>query len=461
MRAKALSRYCFRMCRLALVLPLALAALPWSARAQTRGEEGRRISSQHLAVALERFELPNGLVVLLSPDPDTSSALVWMTFRAGALFEPSGRSGMAHLVEHVMATGPTPDTDYARLLTERRARYFNASTSADTLSFETIVPAEELPAALWVQADRLGTLPDLIDDALVERHRRVVEQERAFRSIDEPYGLVDELVLGKLFARPHPLHGGVIGIPAELSQVTAEDVRAFVRERLVPANAVLTVVGRFDPAEARRLAERELGRLPAGQRAPSPALPPFAEGVVAKKLEPISRQPRVTLAWRFPSLPSDHAAALQLGAQMLTLSTDGAWGMRLSAGFAQHDGESLFRLDLMLPYDETIDSTQKDADGFLRSLTLREMPVDFFAAANLALERAALFSLDSLAARAHLLTRLELLFGGAQSAQALLEQHWKLPADTVRDVARVYLKRPRVVIHARPSRPRPAREERE
>ncbi len=447
------------MCRHALVL--ALAALPWSASAQARGDEGRKLASHHLSVPLERFELPNGLTVLLSPDPAASSALVWMTFRAGALFEPPGRSGMAHLVEHLMATGPTPETDYARLLQERRARYFNATTTAETLSFETIVPAEELPVALWVQADRLGTLPGLLDDALVERNRRVVEQERAFRDIDEPYGLVDERVAGRLFAPPHPLHGGVIGEPSELAKVSAEDVRAFVAQRLVPANAVLTVVGRFEPAQARRLVERELGRLPPGQRAPLPALPPLLQPVVDKKAEPISREPRVTLAWRFPYLPNDHAAALELGAQMLTLSTDGAWGMRLSAGLAQGEGESAFRLDLVLPYDETAESAQRDAEGFLRSLTLREMPVDFFAAANLALERAALFSLDSLSERALLLTRLELLFGGKQSVQGHLEQHWHLPADTVRDVARVYLKRPRVVVHARPLRPRPAREERE
>src|SRR5690349_19522466 len=160
-----------RLLPLAVFAALALGA--GGAGAYNPGE-GRKTTDKDFAVRLQRFELPNGLVVLLAPDPGSTSVLVWTTFRAGTLYEPRGRSGMAHLVEHLLATGPTPQTDYATLLESRRARNFNASTGAELMSFQAVVPAEELPVALWVAADRMGTLPSRLDDALVERHRQGV-----------------------------------------------------------------------------------------------------------------------------------------------------------------------------------------------------------------------------------------------------------------------------------------------
>lgn len=131
--------------------------------------------------------LENGLVVLLAPDASASGVAVWLTFRAGALREPADKTGLAHLVEHIAFSGATPDTDYASTLEARRARSLNARTGIDTLSFEVVVPAEELPVALWAAAERLGTLPGRLGDGEVDRHRRVVEQERALTRVDAPY----------------------------------------------------------------------------------------------------------------------------------------------------------------------------------------------------------------------------------------------------------------------------------
>jgi predicted Zn-dependent peptidase len=217
------------------LLPALLVALP-AAALDHRGE-GRKTTARDLAVDLQRYELPNGLVVLLAPDPAGSSVFVSTSFRAGTLYEPRGCSGMAHLVEHILASGPTPETDYAGLLERRGARYFNAHTDFETLQFESIVPAEELPLALWVSADRLGAIPPLVDDAGVERNRRIVLQERALRDVDAPYGLPREKLFSRLFAAPHPLHGSVIGTVSELDQVTAAEVRKFASTLLVPANA--------------------------------------------------------------------------------------------------------------------------------------------------------------------------------------------------------------------------------
>lgn len=438
----------------------ALAALAGDARAGLLAE-ARKTTPAQLALDVQRYTLENGLVVVLAPDPVPSSVAVWLTFRAGALREPAGKSGLAHLVEHLLFTGSKPETDYAGMLEARRARHLNAHTGFDALSFETVLPAEELPAALWVAADRLATLLPQIDAREVERSRRVVEQERALRSVDAPYGLVDEQLFRRLYAAPHPLRGGVIGVPEELAKVEVEDVRRFVSELLVPSNAVLVVAGRFDPAVARELVAGSLGRLPPGRR-PGPAkLPPPPAAYVDAKEEPHARHPRVTLAWRVPGAGRGDAAALRLGALFLTFLTDGAWGMRIGADVSEYEGEALFAMELTIPYDEPMDVVHRDADGFLRMLTHRELPLDFLIAANLQLDRLALFQLDDLGARAAVLSDLELRMGASTDTAGHLGWHWEVEGDVMRDTARRHLKGPKLVLHARPTRPKKARVERE
>jgi predicted Zn-dependent peptidase len=304
-------------------------------------------------------------------------------------------------------------------------------------------------------------LRGLVDAALVERHRRVVVQERAMRNVDVPYGLAGERLFGHLYPGTHPLRGGVIGSPAELARVTAEDVRSFVGEYLVPANATLTVVGRFDQVVARRLIGEALGWLPAGRRASTPRTPRLVDPYIEKQDEPLSRKPRVMMAWRLPDMPRQDAKALQLGAQLLTFLTDGAWGMQIAADLYEYTGESLFTVELTVPYDEPMSVVHNDADGFLRMLTHREMPLELMIAANLALDRAAMFDLDTVEGRAHALARLEHLVGPSQSVADDLGVHWELERGVLRDTARVYLRRPRIIMHARPTRPKPARVERE
>jgi predicted Zn-dependent peptidase len=445
-----------RLLPLAVFAALALGA--GGARAYNPGE-GRKTTDKDFAVRLQRFELPNGLVVLLAPDPGSTSVLVWTTFRAGTLYEPAGRSGMAHLVEHLLATGPTPQTDYATLLESRRARNFNASTGAELMSFQAVVPAEELPVALWVAADRMGTLPSRIDDALVERHRQVVIQERAIRHIDAPYGLVHERLYEKLFAAPHPLHGTVAGVPEELASATAEEVRSFAQRLIVPANGILTIAGRFDPDQARRLVEDTLGRLPPGERAPEPVFPPLREGFRGTAEEVVARDPGVEMGWRLGPLADDGKQPLRIGAQLFSLLADGAFGMRVGASVEEDGTDTVFLFLLTVPDDEPVSSVDSDAQGLLRQLTTSLMPFDFLVTANLALDRIALFQMDTLEGRAAVLTRLEVLFGSRRTVSQDLGAHWGVDPFLVRELAGGLLSGPHVTIHARPTRPRPAQAE--
>ena len=161
------------VCRLSAAALAVCAALPAHAYSPS---DGRRTSDKDLEVPVQRLVLPNGLVVLLAPDPAATGVWVRMSYRAGTLYEPPGRSGLAHLVEHVFFNGPTPETDYAAILDRRRARHFNALTNAEELAFDVLVPPEELPLALWCVADRTASVPPAIDAAMVERHRKIALQ---------------------------------------------------------------------------------------------------------------------------------------------------------------------------------------------------------------------------------------------------------------------------------------------
>lgn len=448
------------MDRIRVAAAAALAALAVEARAGVL-EEQRKVTTAQLSVDAERLALGNGLAVVLARDVTASGVAVWLTFRAGAVREPAGKSGLAHLVEHIVFSGAGPGSDFAALLEARRARSLNAGTSFETMTFEVVVPAEELPVALWAAADRLATIPARVDAREVERQRRVVEQERALRTVDAPYGLVEEQLFRRLYA-PHPLRGMVIGVPGELATVTADDVRAFAERLLVPSNAVLVVCGRFDPAEARALVEETLGRLPPG-RPPGPvSLPPPGAAYVDARIESRARKPRVSLAWRVPGTGREDARALELGATLLTLLVDGAWGMHIGADLVEYEGEALFEMRLTVPYDEPMDIVHRDAEGFLRMLTHREVPLDFLITANLALDRVALLGLETLEGRAAALTEHALHAPAELSVGEHLGWHWLLDGGVVRDTARRYLaKGPSLVVHARPDRPRKARAERE
>ncbi len=418
---------------------------------------GRKIKKEALALNVERLTLPNGLVVLLSPDPTVASASVNMTFRAGTLYEPPERAGMAHMIEHVMFRGRTPDTDYLAMLDKQGVVFINAFTSPEMMSFEYEVTPSAVPLAIWVHTDRLASLLDRLDPRDLDRHRSVVDVERIQTSVDIPYGLVDMAIYRKLFPSPHPMRASVIGRPRELDRVTMADVKRFVRRYLVPANGILTVVGRFEPEAVKAQLDRTLARLPAGRR----ARPPRRSTIQGKPRtysmkEYRSRQPRVSVLWRLEDLGQRSEDALTLGGWLLSNYVDGIFGTQVRAGLSAIEGASFFRLDVTLPYDKPIRAANEEAEVFLRYLTAVDMPRDYLNATRLAIDRFFLFAMDTVRGRAATITQLEMAGEDPTRPEDVSQRLWRLDRQTIRHVAWQHLIRGprRLVVHARPTRPR-------
>src|SRR5271154_838427 len=234
--------------------------------------------------------LANGLRVLLFEDHRVPSVAIHVGYRVGGKDDPPGRSGFAHLFEHLMFKG-TANTRAETIdrLTEDVGGYNNAFTTEDITNYYEVIPAHYCETLLWAEADRLAGL--VVNEANFHTERDVVIGEYDQRILAEPYGMLDELVNREAYAE-HPYRRGVIGDPANLHAATLDDVVAFHRTYYRPDNAVLVVAGDIDPVQTDAWVERYFGALPT----PSEAIPRV--GVV----EPVQTEER-RIAYRAANVP--------------------------------------------------------------------------------------------------------------------------------------------------------------
>jgi len=240
-------------------------------------------------VQLETYTLPNGLTVVLSQDRRLPIVGVNLWYHVGGANEAPGRSGFAHLFEHLMFQGskhrPGNEQDFAGLLEAAGSSDLNASTWNDRTNYFETLPSNRLELALWLESERMAFLLDGLDKTKLDTQRDVVRNERRQSVENTPYGKAEIRLVELLFPKPHPYFGAVIGSHEDLQAATLEDVKSFFRTFYAPANASLVIAGDFDPAEARALVEKYFGPIP---RAPKPPVP----GV---KTLPVTRQLRETL----------------------------------------------------------------------------------------------------------------------------------------------------------------------
>ena len=204
--------------------------------------------------------LDNGLTVILSEDHSTPIVHLQLVYRVGSKNERPGRTGFAHLFEHMMFKGSRnvlPDSHLT--LISRVGGDGNAFTSEDSTTFLETVPAQYLPLVLWLEADRMATLR--IDEATFEAERQVVQEERRWRYEDSPFGLLSEIMYDQAYA-VHPYKHTAIGSMADLEAASVADVQAFFDTYYVPENATLVLVGDFESAEALALVQQYFGRVP-------------------------------------------------------------------------------------------------------------------------------------------------------------------------------------------------------
>ena len=284
----------------------ALATLAVPASAQPTADDGAAI-----VVPYERFQLANGLDVILHRDPSTPVVTVNTWYHVGSARESPGRTGFAHLFEHLMfeGSGHVPEGAIDTWI-EAAGGSTNGSTTTDRTNYTIDAASNALDLALFLDADRMASLLDAMDPTSVDGQRDVVKNERRQSYENRPYGLAFSLMGQTLYPAGHPYHWPVIGSMEDLSAASYDDVVEFYRTYYTPNNASLVVAGDIDLAEARRLVTKWYGSIPRGPSPPSmPVARPSLDGETRLVHEDAVQLPRLYLAWHSPAAyaPADAA----------------------------------------------------------------------------------------------------------------------------------------------------------
>ncbi len=281
-------------------------------------------AAQDLVIPYEKYELDNGLDVILAEDHSVPIVQVNLWYGVGSRDEEEGLTGFAHLFEHLMFNGSQNwNSEYFEPLQEVGGR-INGTTNLDRTNYFEQVPSEYLPLALWLESDRMGFLLPVLDETKLANQQEVVRNERRQRYENRPYGTSWITMLGNVFPAGHPYNHATIGKHEDIEHAQLSDVSAFFEKWYVPSNASLVICGDFDPDEAKALVERYFGELPKIEQPIRPEVPAatMAAEVVLHQDEVGAPDDKVWLAWPTPALYADGDAALDVVSSVLTGGKD-------------------------------------------------------------------------------------------------------------------------------------------
>jgi zinc protease len=427
------------------------------------GQESLKPQVPELKV--ERYTLPNGLTVLLHEDHKTPVAAVDIYYKVGSKDEKPGKTGFAHLFEHMMFLGSQHhDADYTLPL-ERLGAETNATTDEDRTEYYERVPSNALERALWLEADRMGFLLPAMTRERLDGERDVVKNERRERVDNVPYGRADEAIREALFPAGHPYRHSVIGSMADLSAAGPGDVSAFFRTYYAPDNAILCVAGDFAREQVRAWIERYFGPLPRGTRGapPNPSVPALAAPKRIRLTDAVSL-PRAQLIW--PTVPVGHAdePALDVLAAVLggldkenrlfrALMYDRQIAASLSATHPTHRLSGEFEVELYAHPDQDLGELVKLADAEIERLK-RDGPTALeVRKARNQRESELIMGLQSVTRKAEVLNLYQALYGDPLAYRVELDRVFAVTPEDVRRVARQYLGPNRVELDIVPGDP--------
>ncbi len=404
-------------------------------------------------IPIQRFRLDNGMRVVLSPDAAQPVVAVNIWYNVGSRNERAGRTGFAHLFEHMMFQGSEhvpASAHFAHI--EKAGGSLNGSTWLDRTNYYETLPAHFIDLGLWLESDRMGWLLPAMSQEKLDNQRDVVKNERRWRVDNQPYGDWDERIQSMVYPAEHPYHHSVIGSMEDLDAASLEDVEQFFRTYYAPNNAVLTLAGDIDPERARERVEAWFGSIPSG-----PEVPPIPGrtdidatlgGDVRVEVHQDISLPRVYVAYRAPAYGDDGYYAAAVAAHVL------AWGkasrlyrsMVRERRLAQDVVAFAFPVVVGAGMLVTWATARPGVDPgifeeTLRSeiASLRDVSADDVERAINLIEARHLIDLQRMDERADLLSMYTTLFDEPERINTEIERARAVTADDVRTFARDYL----------------------
>jgi zinc protease len=414
--------------------------------------------SNQLKVPYTSDTLPNGLILVVHEDHSTPIVSVSTLRRVGSSDEKPGRTGFAHLYEHLMFMGSehAPYPMFDRLL-EAVGANNNAYTTEDRTVYYEWGPNNALPLMLWLEADRTGWFVSTMDSTKVDLQRDVVKNERRQRVENEPYGLANETIRRMLYPDRHPYHWPVIGSMADLSAASLADVKEFFRRYYAPDNTTIVVAGDVTADSVRRLVHGWFERIPRGPSITRPTLAAFSlPHDTAAMLEDRVQLPRLYYAWHTVKRGHPDDAPLDILAYILTGAKNGrltqpmvyeqqiATDVDAVSASKRLDGD--FTIQATARPGKALPELQKFVDEELARLARSGPSERELQQAKNAIESSFLGQLEEVSSKAEEMNLYLYYTGEADYFQKDLDRYLAVSPTDVQRVARQYLQAPKVIL---------------
>ena len=408
-----------------------------------------------------RFALKNGLTVILVEEHSVPRVHMGLRVRTGSAYETPGKTGFAHLFEHLMFEGSAhvPEGKFDQWL-EAAGGENNAWTSQDATYYYEEAPSNALDLILFLESDRQAFFVDGLRDGVVDGQRDVVKNERRQRYDNRPYGTADLALPSLLYPKGHPYSWPVIGSMKDLDDAGLDDVKAFFNSHYAPENMILVLVGDFNTKDARRRIERYFGDVPSRGGRPAPSLAPVVlHGERRAVFEDDVELPRLTLVWPSPAINQPGDSALDLLSSALTGGASARLVKRLvheerlaqsvSASQQSRERGGEFSIEVLAFPGQKLSRIVQIVDEELARIARTGPTEEELARARTVIESSQVRSLDTLSGIASRVATWAMLTGDADGLQADLDRYRKTTAADVTAAAQT-LGRGRVVMSVVP-----------
>ncbi|MGH9948113.1 MAG: M16 family metallopeptidase [Pyrinomonadaceae bacterium] len=419
----------------------------------TFGQKADKLPSMNI----KEYTLKNGLRVVMHQDDSTPIVAVNMWYHVGSKNESPGKTGFAHLFEHMMFQGSKNYGDgYLGAMDEVGAQV-NGTTNEDRTYYYEVVPSNFLERAIYLEADRMGGLLDAMSQEKLDNQRDVVKNERRQRIDNQPYGTSFEKIGEIMYPVGHPYHWSVIGSMADLSAASMSDVEGFFREYYAPNNAILVLAGKFDEKQAKEWIDKYFGGIKQGSdiQRPHPVQPKL-DKEIRETIEDTVPLPRLSMIWHgVPQFAADEAP-LDILSSILSsgrgsrlqssLVFDKEIAQNIFANNGTNELAGLFQIVALAKPGKTLDENEAAINTEIEKIKKTPPTADEMARALNAIEAGSIFRLQTVLGKGGQIGNYEGYLGKPDNFQADLDRYRKVAPADVQRVANTYLNSNRLVL---------------
>jgi zinc protease len=409
-------------------------------------------------IPFETFKLANGLTVILSEDHSVPRVAIDLWYHVGSKNEKPGRTGFAHMFEHVMFTG-SANVAYGLhdRFTEGVGGFNNGSTNNDRTNYYEVVPSNYVENALWMEADRMGFLLDKLDEAKFVAQRDIVQNERRQGVDNQPYGRAFEIATSQLIPESHPYSWPVVGYMTDLKNATVEDVKEFFRLYYAPNNATIAIVGDINKAQVKGWVQKYFGDLKAGAPIVRPTVPPAKLATTSRvTYEDRVAVPRVDISW--PTVGEDHAddkvldviSAILVGPRTARLTKDLVYDKQAASNVNAFQATShnfgFYQIQATPRPGTTLTQLEDNVNAIIERFKTEGPTADEMTKATAGTEYSFVSGLENGLNKAELLLRGSVFHGDAGYYKKIYAEIKQVTAADVKRVANKYFTPQRVIV---------------